>query len=572
MQQWARFAIIGAMLVTAYLLILAWQKDYGQTNNNVQQSASAVVARDISADLPTSQNTAATDVPQSVTSQTPQTNPSVSQKLVTVQTDLYRLWINPKGGDIVRLELLGHDESKGSDKPFVMLENDKDRTYVAQSGLIGTDGPDSNANGRPSFEIEKESYSLSDAKADVLTVPMVYKTANGVEIVKTFTFKKGTYPIVVDYKVNNRSHQNWQGQLFGQIKRDDSVDPGKSSQGIFQLGTYLGGAWGTPDEHYNKLKFGNFNDEKLNVQAKGGWIAVVQHYFVSAWIPGELKLTQANGQPYTASLQSRKTADNLNIIGFTSPAINVPAGTTMEVNATFYSGPKVQSELKGLAEGLNQTVDYGWLWPIAKLLFLGLETFHKFVGNWGWSIILLTIVVKMILWPLSAKSYRSMAKMRVIAPEMQRMKEEFGEDRMRFSQEMMALYKKEGVNPLSGCLPMFLQMPIFLALYWVLMESVELRHAPWLAWIQDLSAMDPWFILPLIMGGTMFAQQMLNPQPADPMQAKVFRLMPIIFTVFMLFFPAGLVLYWIVNNSITILQQWFISQSVKKEREKKATS
>jgi len=572
MQQWARFAIIGAMLVTAYLLILAWQKDYGQTNTNVQQPASAVVARDTSADLPTSQNTAATDVPQSATSQTPQTTTSVSQKLVTVQTDLYRLWINPKGGDIVRLELLGHDESKGSDKPFVMLENDKDRTYVAQSGLIGTDGPDSNANGRPSFEIEKDTYSLSDAKTDVLTVPMVYKTANGVEIVKTFTFKKGAYPIVVDYKVNNRSHQNWQGQLFGQIKRDDSVDPGKSSQGIFQLGTYLGGAWGTPDEHYNKLKFGNFNDEKLNVQAKGGWIAVVQHYFVSAWIPGELKLTQADGQPYTASLQSRKTADNLNIIGFTSPAINVPAGTTMEVNATFYSGPKVQSELKGLAEGLNQTVDYGWLWPIAKLLFLGLETFHKFVGNWGWSIILLTIVVKMILWPLSAKSYRSMAKMRVIAPEMQRMKEEFGEDRMRFSQEMMALYKKEGVNPLSGCLPMFLQMPIFLALYWVLMESVELRHAPWLAWIQDLSAMDPWFILPLIMGGTMFAQQMLNPQPADPMQAKVFRLMPIIFTVFMLFFPAGLVLYWIVNNSITILQQWFISQSVKKEREKKATS
>ncbi|WP_269915450.1 membrane protein insertase YidC [Acinetobacter sp. HY1485] len=572
MQQWARFAIIGAMLVTAYLLILAWQKDYGQTNTNVQQPANAVVARDISADLPTSQNTAATDVPQSATSQTPQTTTSVSQKLVTVQTDLYRLWINPKGGDIVRLELLGHDESKGSDKPFVMLENDKDRTYVAQSGLIGTDGPDSSANGRPSFEIEKDTYSLSDAKTDVLTVPMVYKTANGVEIVKTFTFKKGAYPIVVDYKVNNRSHQNWQGQLFGQIKRDDSVDPGKSSQGIFQLGTYLGGAWGTPDEHYNKLKFGNFNDEKLNVQAKGGWIAVVQHYFVSAWIPGELKLTQADGQPYTASLQSRKTADNLNIIGFTSPAINVPAGTTMEVNATFYSGPKVQSELKGLAEGLNQTVDYGWLWPIAKLLFLGLETFHKFVGNWGWSIILLTIVVKMILWPLSAKSYRSMAKMRVIAPEMQRMKEEFGEDRMRFSQEMMALYKKEGVNPLSGCLPMFLQMPIFLALYWVLMESVELRHAPWLAWIQDLSAMDPWFILPLIMGGTMFAQQMLNPQPADPMQAKVFRLMPIIFTVFMLFFPAGLVLYWIVNNSITILQQWFISQSVKKEREKKATS
>jgi YidC/Oxa1 family membrane protein insertase len=584
MQKWARFAILGAMLVTAYLLVLAWQKDYGHTTNTaVQQNTAAVAAHDVSADLPNSQNTVATDVPQASNATAPQTNNATTtsdQKLIAVQTDLYRLWINPKGGDIVRLELLNHDSSKNSNQPFVMLESDKDRTYVAQSGLIGANGPDSSASGRPSFEIEKTNYSLDDAKAvngkngqaeKAISIPMVYKTTNGVEIVKTFTFTEGQYPIRVDYKVINRSQQNWQGQFFGQIKRDDTVDPGKSSQGIFQLGTYLGGAWGTPDEHYNKLKFADFNDEKLNVQAKGGWVAVVQHYFVSAWIPGTLKLSQANGQPYTADLQSRKSPDHMNIIGFTSPTITVPAGTAMEVDATFYSGPKIQSELKDLAVGLNQTVDYGWLWPIAKLLFLGLETFHKLVGNWGWSIILLTVVVKLILWPLSAKSYRSMAKMRVIAPEMQRMKEEFGEDRMRFSQEMMALYKREGVNPLSGCLPMFLQMPIFLALYWVLMESVELRHAPWLAWIQDLSAMDPWFILPLIMGATMFGQQMLNPQPADPMQAKVFRLMPIIFTVFMLFFPAGLVLYWIVNNSITILQQWFIAQSVKKDREKKAT-
>ncbi|MCF9047122.1 membrane protein insertase YidC [Acinetobacter nectaris] len=585
MQKWARFAILGAMLVTAYLLVLAWQKDYGHnTNTAVQQSSVAVASNDVSADLPNSQNTAATDVPQASNTAASQTNNTAAtsdQKLITVQTDLYRLWINPKGGDIVRLELLNHDSSKNSNQPFVMLESDKDRTYVAQSGLIGANGPDSNASGRPSFEIEKTNYSLADAKTvnakngqaeKVISIPMVYKTANGVEIVKTFTFTQGQYPINVDYKVINRSQQNWQGQFFGQIKRDDTVDPGKSSQGIFQLGTYLGGAWGTPDEHYNKLKFTDFNDEKLNVQAKGGWVAVVQHYFVSAWIPGTLKLSQANGEPYTADLQSRKSPDHMNIIGFTSPTITVPAGTAMEVDAIFYSGPKVQSELKDLAVGLNQTVDYGWLWPIAKLLFLGLETFHKLVGNWGWSIILLTVVVKLILWPLSAKSYRSMAKMRVIAPEMQRMKEEFGEDRMRFSQEMMALYKREGVNPLSGCLPMFLQMPIFLALYWVLMESVELRHAPWLGWIQDLSAMDPWFILPLIMGATMFGQQMLNPQPADPMQAKVFRLMPIIFTVFMLFFPAGLVLYWIVNNSITILQQWFIGQSVKKAREKKEAS
>lgn len=580
MQQWARIAILGAMFVVAYLLILAWQKDYGNAEQKPQQNA-AVVSHEVSADLPNGQTaTAASDVPQAnnaATQQTTDATAPVSQQLISVQTDLYHFWISPKGGDIVRVELLNHDKNKDSDEPFVMLESDAKRTYVAQSGLIGLNGPDSNPKGRPNYEIEKSSYTMNDAKAvkakdgqtaKVLSVPMVYKTADGVEVIKTFSFTEGKYPVVVNHKIVNRSAQNWQGQMFGQLKRDNSEDPGKSDQGIFTLGTFLGGAWGSPDEHYNKLKFANFNEEKLNVEATGGWVAMVQHYFVSAWVPGEIKLTQ-NGQPYAAKLESRKSTDDMNIIGFTSPAINVPAGTVAEVDATFYSGPKIQSELKDLAVGLNQTVDYGWLWPIAKLLFLGLQFFHGLVGNWGWAIILLTILVKLILWPLSSKSYRSMAKMRVIAPEMQRMKEEFGEDRMRFSQEMMALYKREQVNPLAGCLPLLLQMPIFLALYWVLMESVELRHAPWLLWIQDLSAMDPWFILPLLMGATMFIQQMLNPQPADPMQAKVFRIMPIIFTVFMLFFPAGLVLYWIVNNSITILQQGMINKSVEKERAKR---
>ena len=574
MQQWARFAILGAMFVTAYLLILAWQKDYGQAETSTQATPAAVVAQDVSADLPNSQTTAvASDLPQAniaAVQQNPAATTAGNQQLISVQTDLYHLWINPKGGDIVRVELLNHDKSKNSDEPFVMLENDDKRTYVAQSGLIGLNGPDSSRSGRPMYEVEKSVYTMTDAKVvkdqagesvQTLSVPMVLKTADGVEIIKTFSFTQGNYPVKVSYQVVNRSAQNWQGQMFGQIKRDNSEDPGKSDQGIFTLGTYLGGAWGTPEEHYNKLKFDNFDDEKLSVSATGGWVAMVQHYFVSAWVPG-----QFGNQPYAAKMESRKSADGMNILGFTSPTINVPAGKTMTIDATFYSGPKIQSELKDLATGLNQTVDYGWLWPIAKLLFLGLQFFQGIVGNWGWSIILLTILVKLILWPLSSKSYRSMAKMRVIAPEMQRMKEEFGEDRMRFSQEMMALYKREQVNPLSGCLPLLLQMPIFLALYWVLMESVELRHAPWLAWIQDLSAMDPWFILPLIMGVTMYVQQMLNPQPTDPMQAKVFKFMPIIFTVFLLFFPAGLVLYWIVNNLITILQQTLINKSVQKER------
>ena len=577
MQQWARIAILGAMFVVAYLLILAWQKDYGNAETQPQQET-AVVSQEVSADLPNAQTaTAASDVPQANVSAQQATDATapVSQQLISVQTDLYHLWINPKGGDIVRVELLNHDKNKDSDEPFVMLESDAKRTYVAQSGLIGLNGPDSSRNGRPSYELEKTAYTLADAKAvknkdgenvKVLSVPMVFKTADGVEVIKTFNFTEGEYPVVVNHKVINRSGQAWQGQMFGQIKRDNSEDPGKSDQGIFTLGTFLGGAWGTPDEHYNKLKFDNFVEEKLSTEAKGGWVAMVQHYFVSAWVPGNLKLTQGNGEAYTAKLESRKSTDNMNIIGFTSPTFNVPAGTVAEIDATFYSGPKIQSELKDLATGLNQTVDYGWLWPIAKLLFVGLEFFHGLVGNWGWAIILLTILVKLILWPLSSKSYRSMAKMRVIAPEMQRMKEEFGEDRMRFSQEMMALYKREQVNPLAGCLPLLLQMPIFLALYWVLMESVELRHAPWMLWIQDLSSMDPWFILPLLMGATMYIQQSLNPQPTDPMQAKVFKIMPVIFTVFLLFFPAGLVLYWIVNNLITILQQSLINKSVAKDR------
>ena len=577
MQQWARIAILGAMFVVAYLLILAWQKDYGNAETQPQQET-AVVSQEVSADLPNAQTaTAASDVPQAnvPAQQATDATAPVSQQLISVQTDLYHLWINPKGGDIVRVELLNHDKNKDSDEPFVMLESDAKRTYVAQSGLIGLNGPDSSRNGRPSYELEKTAYTLADAKAvknkdgenvKVLSVPMVFKAADGVEVIKTFNFTEGEYPVVVNHKVINRSGQAWQGQMFGQIKRDNSEDPGKSDQGIFTLGTFLGGAWGTPDEHYNKLKFDNFVEEKLSTEAKGGWVAMVQHYFVSAWVPGNLKLTQGNGEAYTAKLESRKSTDNMNIIGFTSPTFNVPAGTVAEIDATFYSGPKIQSELKDLATGLNQTVDYGWLWPIAKLLFVGLEFFHGLVGNWGWAIILLTILVKLILWPLSSKSYRSMAKMRVIAPEMQRMKEEFGEDRMRFSQEMMALYKREQVNPLAGCLPLLLQMPIFLALYWVLMESVELRHAPWMLWIQDLSSMDPWFILPLLMGATMYIQQSLNPQPTDPMQAKVFKIMPVIFTVFLLFFPAGLVLYWIVNNLITILQQSLINKSVAKDR------
>ncbi len=566
MQQWGRIALLAAMFVTAYLLILAWQKDYGPDAQVKQAPAAVAPSTSTSADIPSGVVSAgATDIPSTATAKSttvPASSAPQASHLIEVMTDVYHLWIDPKGGDVVRAELLQHDLSKNQDnKPFVILENDANRVYIAQSGLVGSNGVDASSSGRPTYESESKQYRLAAGQKE-LVIPLVYKDPNGVEVIKSFSFKAGEYPIHVNYRIINRSSQPWQGQMFGQIKRDNTNDPSKSNQGIFQLGTYLGGAWGTPDEHYNKLKFDNFQSDALNQHAKGGWIGVVQHYFVTAWIPDA---------KYNATLETRKVGEN-NVIGFRSPTINIPAGMQYDVGATLYTGPKIQSELKDLAAGLNQTVDYGWLWPIAQVLFIGLKFFHGLVGNWGWAIILLTCVVKLILFPLSAKSYRSMAKMRLIAPEMQRLKEEHGEDRMKFSQEMMALYKKEQVNPLSGCLPLLLQMPIFLALYWVLMESVELRHAPWLGWIQDLSAMDPLFILPLIMGVTMFIQQSLNPQPTDPMQAKIMRLMPIVFTVFLLFFPAGLVLYWIVNNLLTILQQWMVNRSIQNQAAAKAAN
>ncbi len=560
MQRWSRMLILVAMFVTGYLLILAWQKDYGGVNATSTAKAPALATVHASnADIPTApQSVAATNsdvpvAPQTTPANTKTVNPS-TPGLIEVQTDVYRLWIDPRGGDVVRTELLKHLDAKHNNKPLALLEQDGARTYVAQSGLIGTNGPDAQANGRPLYQAQQTRYALAAGQQE-LVIPLVFQAPNNVTIVKTFVLKAGEYPIQVGYRIDNRGTQPWQGQMYGQLKRDNSIDPSQNAQGMMGIATYLGGAWGSPTESYNKLAFDEFQEEALNQPVKGGWVGIVQHYFVSAWIPSAAD---------TVTLQSRH-AGGSNVIGFVGQTIQVAPNQQADLRATLYTGPKIQSELKTLAEGLNKTVDYGWLWPIAQLLFLGLDTIHKVIGNWGWAIIILTVVVKIILFPLSAKSYRSMAKMRVIAPEMQRMKEEFGEDRLRFSQEMMALYRREEVNPLSGCLPLLLQMPIFLALYWVLMESVELRHAPWMLWINDLSAMDPWFVLPLIMGVTMYVQQMLNPQPADPMQAKVLRLLPIIFTVFLLFFPAGLVLYWIVNNLLTIAQQWTVNQQIEKE-------
>lgn len=554
MQKILRVMIIIAMLITAYLLILAWRDDYADAP---AVETTPNTATTVGGDIPSTTG-AAGDIPAQtipVDNGLATTTPAQDTNLISVTTDRYDLKINPEGGDIVYAALKQYDATLDSDEPFVLLENNSNRVYVAQSGLIGPNGIDT-ADGRASYRSASDSYTMKEGQ-QTLSVPLTYQQ-DGVTVTKTYTFTHGKYPIDVSYQIQNRSEQPWQGQMFAQLKRDDSKDPGMSDKGALSMATYLGGAWGTPDDPYNKLKFNKFSNDELNVASDEGWVGIVQHYFVSAWTPDN----------FTGQFFSRETGNDY-FIGFNSQPVNIAANKQLTLDATLYAGPKVQSELKEVAVGLNQTVDYGLLWPISKILFAILDGIHKVLGNWGWSIIVLTILVKISLMWFSNKSYYSMAKMRSLAPRLAALKEEHGDDRMKMSQEMMSIYKEEKVNPMAGCLPILMQMPIFLALYWVLVESVELRHAPWILWIQDLSAMDPWFILPLLMGVSMYIQQQLNPQPADPMQAKVMKFLPIIFTAFMLFFPAGLVLYWTVNNLFSMTQQYIVNKKVEEEQKRR---
>lgn len=541
MQKIFRGLIIVAMLITAYLLVLAWQKDYGgqaQTTAHVQTTNSTADVIATSGDVPVTQAATVTA--------------SHGGSLIHVSTDLYDIKINPIGGDIVYAALKDYDATLNSDASFVLLEENQGRTYVAQSLIAGRDGIDTQA-GRAVFSSLQNNYQMT---GDSLSVPLVHEK-DGIKIIKNYTFQRGAYPVVLSYTINNQSAKDWQGELFVQLKRDNSKDPGLADKGALGLATYLGGAWGVPDAPYNKLKFNNFNSDSPNMVTTDGWVGVIQHYFVSAWTPDN----------FAAKLFSRSNGND-NYIGYSS-VVDVASNRQITLNNTLYIGPKVQSNMQDVAIGLDKTVDYGVLWPISKPIFMLLELIHKVLGNWGWSIIVLTLLIKAALMWISGKSYYSMAKMRLIAPKLQALKDEFGDDRMKMSQEMMRIYKEEQVNPMAGCLPIFLQMPIFLALYWVLVESVELRHAPWILWIHDLSAMDPWFILPIFMGATMYVQQLLNPQPTDPMQAKIMRMLPIIFTVFMLFFPAGLVLYWTVNNLFSMTQQHIINKKVEKRHKAK---
>jgi YidC/Oxa1 family membrane protein insertase len=473
-----------------------------------------------------------------------------------VKTDVLNLEIDPVGGDVVQLRLPLYPRRQDHPEiPFQLFDNGGERIFLAQSGLTGANGPDARATGRPVYSATQKSYQLTDGQND-LVVDLKFSDG-GVNYIKRFTFKRGLYDLTVSYVIDNQSAQPWNGNLFAQLKRDSSADP--SSTTATGTATYLGAAMWTPSEPYKKVSMKDIDKGSVKDTVQGGWVAWLQHYFVTAWIPNK---TDSN------TVTTRKDSAGNYIIGFTGPALTVAPGAKAETTTTLYAGPKSQAVLKELSPGLELTVDYGILWFIAQPIFWLLQHIHSIVGNWGWSIIFLTMLIKGLFFPLSAASYKSMARMRAVAPRLAALKEQHGDDRQKLSQSMMELYKKEKINPLGGCLPILVQMPVFLSLYWVLLESVEMRQAPWLLWITDLSIKDPFFILPIIMGATMFIQQRLNPTPPDPMQAKVMKLMPIIFTFFFLWFPAGLVLYWVVNNTLSITQQWYITRSIEAKAKK----
>ncbi|MDC0003751.1 membrane protein insertase YidC [Porticoccaceae bacterium] len=553
---WLKTTLLGGMGVVAWLLVIEWTQ-FQEANEPEVIQQSSYASPTVDSPIPQALTQNEDELPVLI-GQTPAAvfiEPSNSQ-LVTVRNDVLEVVIDTLGGDIIEVNLLKHLTKMAVDggKPFQLLNRTANNMYIAQSGLIGPNGTDTR-DGRPRFSAAQNSYEFN-GNGEVLNVDLTYNR-DGVRLVKRFEFSRDGYDIGVEYLINNGTSQEWNATFYGQIKRD-SHSPLIESTGVQP---YLGAALREEEKNFSKYDFGDMEDETVTASVTGGWVAMVQHYFVSAWIPPTADKN---------SFSLRKLGDkDVYLMGFTGQPIAVAAGGMGEYGARFYVGPKDQYKLEELAEYLDLTVDYGFLWMLAKPIFFAMQWIHNIVGNWGWSIILLTLGIKLLLYPLSATSLKSMAKMRNLQPEMARLKELYGDDRQKMSQELMGLYKKEKVNPAGGCFPMLLQMPVFLSLYWVLLESVEIRHAPWIMWIQDLSAKDPYFILPLVMGGSMLLMQKMQPMPTDPMQARVMQIMPIAFTFFFMIFPAGLVLYWTVNNLLSMAQQWVVSQQLAKAKKNK---
>ncbi|MDP5293407.1 membrane protein insertase YidC [Oceanimonas sp. CHS3-5] len=541
-----RNILVIALLLVSFLIWQQWQTDKAPQPETAQQSTQTSTGDD--SFIPESDQ-AGGEVPADAPV-------ASSRQLVTIVSDTLELTIDTQGGDIVRGELLEHDDELNSDDKFVLLSNGANFVNVAQSGLIGRDGPDASADGRPLYRAEQKSYRLAEGE-DSLSVPLTFTNADGVTFTKTFTLERGRYVVGVNYDIRNGSDKPVQAQLYAQLKQSETHPEGDGGS-MLMASAYRGPAYSSSETRYSKYDFSDVREANLNQTTEGGWVGMLQHYFVSAWVAPE----NGENQLYTRFLNGQGQG----IIGFKAPVTTVAPGAEQSLSAKLWLGPKLQDEMAVVAPNLDLTVDYGWLWFIAQPLFKLLQFLQSFVVNWGLAIVLTTFVVRGIMYPLTKAQYTSMAKMRMLQPKLLALRERYGDDRQKMSQGMMELYKKEKVNPLGGCLPILIQMPIFISLYWVLMESVELRHAPFFLWIDDLSVRDPYFVLPILMGASMFMIQKMSPTTVtDPMQQKVMQFMPIIFTFFFLWFPAGLTLYWLVSNVVTISQQWYIFRQLEKK-------
>ncbi|MGD8911497.1 MAG: membrane protein insertase YidC [Candidatus Thiodiazotropha sp.] len=548
-----RLILFFVLAFVGLLLYQAWQQDYGPQSQTKPQTASTPAGHgpditDESAAVPTVEVKA--ELPATAGSdRMGDSTAAIRAEILSVETDLLKLEISTLGGTVQRALLLDYPISLEQPELKVELLTPRDPDiFIAQSGLIGSqkgNAPDHEAI----YQSQQVNYELANG-SDELIVPLVWTNSDGVKVTKEFVFRRGSYVIDVRYQIDNQSTQEWAARDYGQLQR---MEPSSDGRG-FTTYTYTGGVYYNPQDKYEKVDFDEMAKKKLKVESDHGWLAMIQHYFLSAWIPPKEQVDHY----YTNALTGGKY-----LIGSYSPTVTVAAGESSTLTRQLYIGPKLQDQLETIAEGLELTVDYGWLTVIAKPIFWLLKTIHNLVGNWGWSIIILTLLIKAAFFKLSETSYKSMANMRKFTPRIQAIKDRYGDDKQRIQTAMMELYKKEKINPLGGCLPILVQIPVFIALYWVLLESVELRQAPWILWIESLSEKDPYFILPLIMGVSMFVQQKLNPAPPDPMQAKIMMTLPFVFTIFFAFFPAGLVLYWVVNNLISITQQWYITRKIE---------
>jgi len=541
------------LIVFSFSLVMlwdAWQK-YSQP-----KTASAASAA--SAQAPAPQPSTNLHAPLPAAPVTAAMAAADSTETVTVKTDLFVAEVSRQGGDLVRLEFNAYKDSHNKTKDFALF--DAKHQYVAQSGLIG----DSLPNHKTTFTAVAGSRELAD-DAQTLELRLEAPVSNGIRVAKTYLFTRGSYLIDVVHEIANSGDKEVAAHAYYQLQRDANAPEGESSM----VSTFTGPAVYTDQEKYQKITFADIEKGKAKFATKSdnGWIGMVQHYFVAAWIPEA-------GLPREFYMRKLEGSVNPAVsAGVIVPAPVAAPGSKVTISVPIYAGPQIQANLDQLAkpkadggigaQGLPLVVDYGWLTIIAAPIFWCLEAIYKVVGNWGWAIVLLTVGIKLLFFPLSAASYKSMAKMRTVTPRLMALKERYGDDRQKLNQEMMALYKREKINPLGGCLPIAVQIPVFIALYWALLGAVEIRDAPWILWITDLSAADPYYVLPVIMVVTMLIQTKLNPTPPDPIQAKVMMMMPFIFGAMFFFFPAGLVLYWVVNNILSIAQQWQITRMIE---------